>query len=54
MCISPLIAIIVEQNAKFKNLGIVAEFVGEAQTNPDAQRCVLQGEVHIILISLKM
>ena len=54
VCISPLTAIIVEHNAKFKNLGIVAEFVGEAQTNPDAQRCVLQGEVHIILISLKM
>ena len=54
VCISPLTAIIVEQNAKFKNLGIVAEFVEAAQTNPDAQRCELQGEVQIILVSPKM
>ena len=54
VCISPLTAITVEQNAKFKKLGIVADFVEAAQTNPDAQRCELQGEVQIILISPKM
>ena len=41
----------VEQTEKFNNIGIITEFVGEAQTNPDAQRRVLQGEVQIILIS---
>lgn len=51
VCISPLTAIMVEQTAKFNSLGIVAEFVGEAQTNPDARRRVLRGEVQVVLIS---
>ena len=51
VCISPLTAIMVEQTTKFNNLGVVTEFVGEAQTNPDAQRRVLRGEVQIVLIS---
>lgn len=51
MCISPLTALMMEQVHKFNALGISAEFVGEAQTDPAAKRKVLHGEVQIVLIS---
>ena len=41
----------VEQVAKFIDLGITAEFVGEAQSNAGARRKVLNAEVQIVLIS---
>ena len=34
VCVSPLIAIMKEQAARFSALGIFAEFVGEGQTDP--------------------
>ena len=51
MHISPLTAIMIEQIAKFNNLGITAEFVGEGQSDAGAQRRVLDGEAQIVLIS---
>ena len=51
MCISPLTAIMIEQVQKFNNIGISAEFVGEAQIDPVAKKKVLHGEVKIVLIT---
>jgi len=41
VCISPLIAIKKEQTERFTQLGITAEFVGEAQTSSAAKLHVL-------------
>ena len=51
VCISPLNAIMVEQQAKFVAMGISAEYVGEAQKNPIAWRAVVNGEVQLVYIS---
>ena len=51
VCITPLIAIMQEQKAKFCAMGINAEFVGEAQTDPSAKVRVMNGEVQLVLIS---
>ena len=41
----------VDQVQKFNKIGISAEFVGEAQTDPAAKRKILHGKVQIVLIS---
>ena len=51
VCISPLNAIMMEQQAKFVAMGISAEYVGEAQKNPIAWRKVVNGEVQLVYIS---
>ena len=51
MCISPLTAIMMDQQTKFQNMGISAEFVGEGQKDPTAWRRVLNGEVQLVYIS---
>lgn len=51
MCVSPLVAIMKEQAARFAGLGLAAEFVGEAHTNPDVKSKVLKGEVQLVFIS---
>ena len=51
MCISPLTAIMMDQQTKFQNMGISAEFVGEGQRDPTAWRRVLNGEVQLVYIS---
>ena len=43
VCISPLNAIIVEQQAKFVAMGISAEYVREAQKNPMAWMKMVNG-----------
>jgi len=40
-----------EKKTKFCALGISTEYVGEAQTDPSAQARVINGEVHLVLIS---
>ena len=44
MCISPLTAIMIDQKAKFSPKGIVTNFIGEAQDDPETIRNVLQGK----------
>ena len=43
LCVSPLIAIMVEHSAKFIALGINTEFVGEAQSDATVCQRVLDG-----------
>ena len=40
MCISPLTSLMMDQRSKFTPWGLTAEFVGEAQTDHAAERCV--------------
>lgn len=51
MCISPLTAIMMDQQTKFQSMGISAEYVGEGQKDPAAWRRVLNGEVQLVYIS---
>ena len=51
VCVSPLIAIMKEQAARFSALGISAEFVGEDQTDPRVKSRVLRGNVQLLFIS---
>ena len=51
ICISPLVAIMREQAAKFLALGIKAEFVGEEQTDFTARHRVINGDVQLVFIS---
>jgi len=51
VCVSPLIAIMKEQAARFSALGIFAEFVGEGQTDPRVKSRVLRGNVQLLFIS---
>ena len=51
VCISPLTAIMIEQRDKFVMKGITAEFIGEAQVDPEAVTKVLSGGVQIVFIS---
>ena len=48
VCISPLITLMMDQRAKFISRGLVAEFVGEAQTDKNAIRKVLEGKVQLM------
>ena len=41
VCISPLTAIMMDQQAKFEGMGISAEYMGEGQKDPAAWRSVL-------------
>ena len=40
-----------DQKEKFLSLGLRVEFVGEAQTDKAASRCVINGEVQLVYIS---
>jgi len=51
VCISPLTAIMIEQQKKFLRRGIRAEFVGESQTDPDVSKRVLAGDLQLLYIS---
>ena len=51
VCISPLVAIMKEQAARFSALGLSAEFVGEAQTSTEVKSKVLNGKVQLVFIS---
>ena len=51
LCVSPLIAIMREQTAKFSALGINAKFVGEEQTDLTARHRVVNGQVQLVFIS---
>ena len=51
VCISPLTTIMMDQKAKFEQMGICAEFVGEAQDSKEAKVRVIAGEIQLIFIS---
>ena len=51
VCISPLTAIMIEQQQKFLQKGIKAEFVGEAQVDNAVVKRVLQGDLQLLYIS---
>ena len=51
ICITPLIAIMMEQKDKFTAMGISAEYVGESQTDHAARTRVVCGEVDLVFIS---
>jgi len=51
VCISPLTAIMMDQQSKFQSMGIRAEYVGEGQRDPAVWRKVLNGEAQLVYIS---
>ena len=51
VCISPLNAIMMEQQVKFVALGINAEYVGEEQKDVTVWKRVVDGEVQLVFIS---
>ncbi len=51
VCISPLTSIMVYQHAKFLPRGLRTDFVGEVQTDEDAEKRVLKGESQLVYIS---
>ena len=51
VCVSPLTSIMIDQQQKFSSKGIKAEFVEEAQTDPEVIQRVLQGKLQLLYIS---
>ena len=51
VAISPLTAIMIEQQKKFLQSGIKAEFVGESQTDPNVDKRVISGDLQLLYIS---
>ena len=47
----PLVAIMMEQKAKFTAMGITSEYVGESQLDGTAKFRVVHGEVELVFIS---
>ena len=43
----------IEQTARLNSLGILTQFVGETQNDPDARHNVLKGQMQVALISPK-
>ena len=51
ICITPLVAIMMEQKAKFTAMDITAEYVGESQDDSTAKTRVVNGGVELVFIS---
>ena len=51
VCISPLTSIMINQHTKFTPRCLKTEFVGEAHTDVEVVKKVLQGEVQLLFIS---
>ena len=51
ICVSPLTSLMINQRAKFVPRGMLAEFVGEAQCDPQALESVHDGKVQLLFIS---
>ena len=51
ICVSPLTTIMVDQKAKFIPRGMSAQFVGEAQCDPQAVENVREGKAQLLFIS---
>lgn len=51
VCISPLTSLMMDQCSKFTAHGLKAEFLGEAQSDQDAMKRVLDGEAQLVFIT---
>ena len=51
ICVSPLVSLMMDQKARFTPKGIVAEFVGEEQTDENCIRSVITGSAQLVYIS---
>ena len=51
VCVTPLTAIMLDQKAKFTPRGLKAEFVGEAQDDPQSIKAVVEGLAQLVYIS---
>ena len=51
ICVSPLTSLMVDQRAKFVPRGMSAQFVGEAQCDPQAVESVREGKAQLLFIS---
>ena len=48
VCISPLVALMTDQKAKFSPRGVVTEFVGGHQEDPEAYQSVIKGKCQLV------
>ena len=52
VCVSPLTSIMIDQHFfKFSPQGLKTDFVGEAQTDPEAEQRILKGISQLVYIS---
>ncbi|XP_019854955.1 PREDICTED: ATP-dependent DNA helicase Q-like SIM [Amphimedon queenslandica] len=51
ICVSPLVSLMMDQKARFTPKGVVAEFVGEEQTDQNCIRSVISGSAQLVYIS---
>ena len=51
VCISPLVALMTDQKAKFSPRGLVTEFVGGHQEDPEAYRSVIKGKCQLVYMT---
>ena len=51
LCVSPRTSLMVDQKAKFVPRGMSAQFVGEAQCDPQAVESVREGKAQLLFIS---
>ena len=51
VCVSPLTSIMIDQHFKFSPRGLKTDFVGEAQTDPEAEQRILKGISQLVYIS---
>ncbi len=50
VCVSPLTSLTMDQKQKFTPFNLSAEFVGEAQSDKEAIRDVMQGMCQLVFI----
>ena len=51
ICISPLTALMMDQQSKFASLGLLVEYVGESQNDKSVIQRVLHGQVQLVYIT---
>ena len=51
VCISPLTALMMDQQSKFASLGLLVEYVGESQNDKSVIQRVLHGQVQLVYIT---
>lgn len=51
ICVIPLVSLMMDQKARFTPKGVVAEFVGEEQTDQNCIRSVISGSAQLVYIS---
>ena len=52
VCISPLVALMTDQKAKFSPRGLVTEFVGGHQEDPEAYQSVIKGKCQLVYMAI--